>query len=56
MFLLDHLWIVPAIPFVSFWLILFAGKRLPHKGSEVGIGALGASWVLSVAMVVAWKL
>jgi NADH-quinone oxidoreductase subunit L len=54
MFLLDHLWIVPAIPFVSFWLILFAGKRLPAKGSELGIFALGASWVLSVASVVAW--
>jgi NADH-quinone oxidoreductase subunit L len=53
-FLLDHFWIVPAIPFASFWLILFFGKRLPAKGSEVGVAALAASWILSVASVVAW--
>jgi NADH-quinone oxidoreductase subunit L len=53
-FLLDHLWIVPAVPFVAFWLILFFGKRLPAKGSEIGVAALAASWVLSVAACVSW--
>lgn len=54
MFLLDHFWIIPAIPFASFWLILFVGKRLPGKGAEVGIAALGAAWLASVAACVAW--
>ena len=31
----------PAIPAVSFVLILFFGKRLPRKGAEIGIAALG---------------
>jgi NADH-quinone oxidoreductase subunit L len=53
-FLLDHFWIVPAIPFASFWVILFFGKRLPSKGAELGVAALGASWVLSVATGIAW--
>ena len=54
MFLLDHLWIIPGIAFLSWWVILFFGKRLPYKGSEVGIGALAVCWVLSVATAVAW--
>jgi NADH-quinone oxidoreductase subunit L len=54
MFLLDHFWIVPAIPFASFWLILFFGKRLPVKGAEIGIVALGVSWILSLASAIAW--
>ena len=35
------------IPAVSFCLILLFGKRLPFKGAEIGIPALGASFVLS---------
>jgi len=51
---LDNLWVVPAIPFASFWLILFFGKRLPKKGSELGVAALAACWVLAVWSCVAW--
>ena len=36
--ILNNFWLVPAIPFASFWLILFFGKRLPGKGAEVGVG------------------
>ena len=40
--MLNNGWIIPAIPAVSFLLILFFGKHLPKKGSEIGILAVGA--------------
>ena len=48
MFFLDHAWLVPLIPAVSFVVILLFGKRMPRQGSEVGIAAVGASFVLVV--------
>jgi NADH-quinone oxidoreductase subunit L len=51
---LNNGWIIPAIPAVSFLLILFFGKRLPRKGSEIGILAVGASFVLSCVAVYQW--
>jgi NADH-quinone oxidoreductase subunit L len=51
---LNHAWIIPAIPAVSFFLILFFGKRLPNKGSEIGITAVGASFVLAVIAAAQW--
>jgi NADH-quinone oxidoreductase subunit L len=39
---------------VSFVAILFFGKRLPYKGAEVGIGAVGLSWVLAVLTGIQW--
>jgi NADH-quinone oxidoreductase subunit L len=51
---LDHFWIVPAIPFASFWIILLFGKRMPRRGAEVGVPALGVAWVVSVASAIAW--
>ena len=47
MWFLENAWLVPLIPAVSFVVILLFGKRLPRKGSEVGIVAVGASFVLS---------
>ena len=46
--MLENIWVIPFITFVSFWLILFFGKRLPFKGSEIGLLAVGATLVLSV--------
>src|SRR5581483_7218443 len=46
--LLENLWLVPLLPFCTFWLILFFGKRLPKGGSELGIFALASCWVLAV--------
>lgn len=54
MFFLDHAWLIPLIPAVSFALILLFGKRFPKKGAEVGIAAVGASWVLGVGAVYQW--
>ena len=54
MFFLDHAWLVPLIPALSFVVILFFGKRFPRQGSEVGIVAVGASFVLSCGTLVQW--
>jgi NADH-quinone oxidoreductase subunit L len=52
--MLDSAWIIPALPAVAFVVILFFGKRLPKKGAEVGILAVGASCALSVVATVQW--
>ena len=52
--MLDHVWIIPAIPAVSFVVILVFGKRLPYKGAEVGIAAISASFLLSCVVVAQW--
>src|SRR5262245_58746979 len=52
--MLDHVWIIPAIPAVSFVIILLFGKRLPFKGAEVGIAAISASFLLSCVVVAQW--
>jgi NADH-quinone oxidoreductase subunit L len=52
--MLDYAWIIVFIPAVSFVAILLFGKRLPRHGSEVGIAAVGASFVLSCIAVVQW--
>ncbi|HEY7440560.1 MAG TPA: NADH-quinone oxidoreductase subunit L, partial [Acidimicrobiia bacterium] len=52
--MLDYAWIIPAIPAASFVLILLFGKKLPRKGSELGILAVGTSFVLSVVAAVQW--
>ena len=52
--MLDHAWLVPAIPAVSFVAILLVGKRLPFKGAELGVAAVGIAFVLSVVAAVGW--
>jgi NADH-quinone oxidoreductase subunit L len=54
MFFLDHAWLVPLIPAVSFVVILLFGKRFPRQGSEVGIVAVGASFVLACGALYQW--
>jgi NADH-quinone oxidoreductase subunit L len=51
---LDNAWIIPLIPAASFFLILFFGKRMPRKGSEIGIAAVGIAFVLAIATNVQW--
>ena len=43
----DVMWLVPLMPFLAFFVILFFGKKLPKRGHEVGIVAIGISWVLA---------
>jgi NADH-quinone oxidoreductase subunit L len=54
MWFLENAWLVPLVPAVSFVLILLFGKRLPRQGSEVGIVAVGVSFVLSVGAAYQW--
>jgi NADH-quinone oxidoreductase subunit L len=51
---LDYAWIIPAIPVVSFLLILFFGKKMPKGGSEIGITFVGISFVLACVTAVQW--
>jgi NADH-quinone oxidoreductase subunit L len=41
-------WLVPLLPFITFFVILFFGKRLPGKGHSAGILATGIAFALSV--------
>jgi len=54
MFFLDNAWLVPLIPALSFVVILLFGKRMPFKGSEMGIAAVGSSFVLACGAAVQW--
>jgi NADH-quinone oxidoreductase subunit L len=52
--MLDYAWLIPAIPAFSFVLILFFGKKMPRQGSEIGIVAVGTSFVLACVTAVQW--
>ena len=45
----EFMWLVPLLPFLSFLVILFFGKRMADKGHTVGIGAIGAAFLISLA-------
>ena len=55
MWFLTHAWIIPALMALSFLCVLFFGKRLPRKGSEIGIVFVAAAFVLSICTAVAWQ-
>ena len=44
----DLMWVVPLLPFIAFFVILFFGKKLPKRGHEAGIIAIGIAWVFSI--------
>ena len=54
MWFLTHTWILPALMALSFLLILFFGKHLPRKGSEIGIAAVGICFVLALFTAGSW--
>ena len=41
-------WIIPVLPFASFFLILFFGKRMRRGGAEIGIAAVFVAFILSL--------
>ncbi|MCY4163172.1 MAG: NADH-quinone oxidoreductase subunit L [bacterium] len=51
---LENAWLIWLFPAVSFLLILLFGKRFPKGGSEIGIFAVGASFVFGVATAIQW--
>ena len=34
---LEHAWLIPIVPVIGFAIIILFGKRLPMKGSEIGV-------------------
>ncbi|MDP1819174.1 MAG: NADH-quinone oxidoreductase subunit L [Acidimicrobiales bacterium] len=52
--MLDIAWVIPLIPAASFFLILLFGKRMPFKGAEIGIFALGLCFAMAVVTNVQW--
>src|SRR6266542_296347 len=48
--MLAKAWLIPLIPALSFWVILFVGKRLPAKGADVGIHIDGLAVMMLVVV------
>ena len=51
---LEHAFLIPVIPAIGFAIILLFGKKLPMKGSEVGIASMMASLVLAAGATYQW--
>ena len=51
---LEHAWVIPIIPAVAFALIIFFGKKLPMKGSELGVLSMLASLVIAAGAGFQW--
>ena len=47
-FLTQYMWLVPLLPVLSFFAILFFGKRFRHRGHAFGITALGIGLAMSL--------
>ncbi|HET6781509.1 MAG TPA: hypothetical protein VFH67_05385, partial [bacterium] len=47
--MLQFAWVIPVLPFIGFWWIIFAGRRAPGQGAYVAIGAMSGAALLSVA-------
>jgi NADH-quinone oxidoreductase subunit L len=51
---LEHAWLIPVIPAVAFFLIIFLGKKMPRGGSEIGIASMLAALVIAVGTTYQW--
>ena len=51
---LEHAWLIPLIPAVAFFLIIFFGKRMPRGGSEFGIASMLGALVLAAGTAYQW--
>ena len=52
--MLENAWLIPLTMAASFVVILFFGKRMPKKGAEIGILAIGACFLMSVIAAFEW--
>jgi len=52
--ILHWVWLMPTIMGASFLAILFVGKRMPRKGSEIGIAAVAACFVIALLAAGSW--
>jgi len=51
---LENAWLIALVPAIGFALIIAFGKKLPMKGSEIGLASITASLVMSVGAAVQW--
>lgn len=51
---LEHAWLIPVIPALAFALIILIGKRLPMKGSELGVLSMLSSLVFALGAGYQW--
>lgn len=51
---LEHAWLIPVVPAIAFALIILIGKRLPMKGSELGVLSMLSSLVLATGAGYQW--
>jgi NADH-quinone oxidoreductase subunit L len=51
---LEHAWLIPVVPAIAFALIILIGKRLPMKGSELGVLSMLSSLVLAAGAGYQW--
>ena len=51
---LDHAYLIPIVPAACFFIIILFGRRLPMKGSEVGVLSMVASLVLAGGTAMQW--
>lgn len=47
-FMTGNMWLVPLLPFLAFFAILFFGKKMPRHGHEFGIFATAAAFIISI--------
>ena len=45
-------WLIVVAPFLAMVLIVFFGKRMPRKGGEVAVGAMGFVFVYAAALLI----
>ncbi len=51
---LDHAWLIPLIPAISYAVILLFGKRYGERAAWIGLASIGSAWVLALGTVVQW--
>ena len=51
---LETAWLIPALPAISFVLILFFGKRMKYKGAEFGIISIAIAFILAICCAGQW--
>jgi NADH-quinone oxidoreductase subunit L len=51
---LEHAWLIPIIPAIGFAIIILFGKKLPMKGSEVGLISMLSSLALAGGAAMQW--
>ncbi|MCB0968722.1 MAG: NADH-quinone oxidoreductase subunit L, partial [Ilumatobacter sp.] len=51
---LENAWLIPVIPAVAFFLIIFFGKKMPRGGSEIGIASMLGALVIAAGATYQW--